>query len=94
MVPSGYAQILYALDMEFARYHDNIIDWDHSAGNEIIGHDLTKDTPCTNRSRHRKYGDLVPVCFSFKPDQEEYVWENRLKWDQYRIIEEDVRAIK
>ncbi|MBK8814870.1 MAG: radical SAM protein [Methylococcaceae bacterium] len=77
-----------------ARYHDNIIDWDHSAGNEIIGHDLTKDTPCTNRSRHRKYGDLVPVCFSFKPDQEEYVWENRLKWDQYRIIEEDVRAIK
>jgi hypothetical protein len=52
-----------------ARYHDGRIEWDNSSGNELAGHDLSRSTPCTNRSRHRKYGELVPLCFSFKPDQ-------------------------
>ena len=75
-----------------ARYHDGRIEWDKSAGNELAGHDLSRNTPCTNRSRHRKYGDLVPVCFSFKPDQQEFVWQTRLAWDQRRMTEEDDRA--
>lgn len=75
------------------RYHDGQIDWDRSSGNELAGHDLSRNTPCTNRSRHRKYGDLVPLCFSFKPDQEEYVWQNRIDWDRRRISEDDERGL-
>jgi MoaA/NifB/PqqE/SkfB family radical SAM enzyme len=67
-----------------ARYHDRRIEWDKSSGNELAGHDLTRNTPCTNRSRHRRYGDLVPVCFSFKPGQEEHVWQNKLQWEDRR----------
>jgi MoaA/NifB/PqqE/SkfB family radical SAM enzyme len=76
-----------------ARYHDRRIEWDRSSGNELAGHDLLRNTPCTNRGRHRKYGDLVPVCFSFKPDQEEHVWQKRLDWDNRRISENDQRAL-
>ena len=76
-----------------ARYHDGRIEWDNSSGNELAGHDLSRNTPCTNRSRHRKYGDVVPVCFSFKPDQEEHVWQKRLEWDGRQITEEDDRAL-
>ncbi|UFZ02973.1 radical SAM protein [Bradyrhizobium ontarionense] len=64
-----------------ARYYDRKIEWDRSPGNEIAGHDLNRSTPCTNRSRHRKYGDLVPTCFSFKPGQDEHVWKTKLQWD-------------
>jgi len=76
-----------------ARYHHRQIDWDASSGNELAGHDLERNTPCTNRGRHRKYGDLVPLCFSFKPDQEEFVWQNLLGWDLYRTTEDDDRAL-
>jgi MoaA/NifB/PqqE/SkfB family radical SAM enzyme len=72
-----------------ARYHDGRIEWDQSSGNEITGHDLKRNTPCTNRSRHRKYGDLVPVCFSFKPNQEEFVWQERLGWDELQTTGND-----
>lgn len=68
-----------------ARYHNRRIEWDRSSGNELVGHELNRKTPCTNRGRHRKYGDLVPLCFSFKPDQEEFVWQNRLRWDDLQI---------
>lgn len=64
-----------------ARYADGQILWDRTSANELAGHDLSRNTPCTNRSRHRKYGDLVPVCFSFKPGQEEFVWQRRLGWE-------------
>jgi MoaA/NifB/PqqE/SkfB family radical SAM enzyme len=60
-----------------ARYYDRRIEWDKSSGNELAAHEITRNTPCTNRSRHRSYGDLVPVCFSFKPGQDEYVWRER-----------------
>lgn len=73
-----------------ARYDHQRIEWDHSDGNEMKGHDLTRNTPCTNRSRHRKYGDLVPVCFSFKPGQEEFVWQHRLDWESKRNLGEDL----
>ena len=75
-----------------ARYANGRIDWDHTTANELAGHDLEKQTPCTNRSRHRKYGDLVPLCFSFKPNQEEFVWRDRLDWDQHQESTETIRA--
>ena len=64
-----------------ATWGEGRIGWERSHANELAGHDLDRMTPCTNRSRHRKYGDLVPVCFSFKPGQDEYVWNHRLAWD-------------
>ncbi|MGU3449783.1 radical SAM protein [Methylobacterium sp. 391_Methyba4] len=64
-----------------ATWGEGRIGWERSHANELAGHDLDRMTPCTNRSRHRKYGDLVPVCFSFKPGQDEYVWDHRLGWD-------------
>jgi len=64
-----------------ARYENGKILWDNTNNNEINGHELNKNTPCTNRSRHKKYGNLVPLCFSFKPNQKEHVWQNELNWD-------------
>ncbi|WP_348532335.1 radical SAM protein [Methylorubrum aminovorans] len=64
-----------------ATWGEGRIGWEWSHANELAGHDLDRMTPCTNRSRHKKYGDLVPVCFSFKPGQDEYVWNHRLGWD-------------
>ena len=82
--PNGVIRIcsnLICTGYGVARYRDGIIEWDRSHNNETAKHDLNRATPCTNRSRHRKYGDLVPLCFSFKPGQDEYVWRDRLAWD-------------
>jgi MoaA/NifB/PqqE/SkfB family radical SAM enzyme len=81
--PNGVIRIcsnLICTGYGVARYHDKIIEWDKTHNNEVAGHELSRNTPCTNRSRHRKYGNLVPLCFSFKPEQEEFVWENKLNW--------------
>jgi molybdenum cofactor biosynthesis enzyme MoaA len=75
-----------------ARYHNHRIEWDQSSCNETTGHDLSRDTPCTNRSRHKAYGELVPVCFSFKPNQDEFVWQARLNWDERQIQSESRNA--
>jgi MoaA/NifB/PqqE/SkfB family radical SAM enzyme len=71
-----------------ARYTEDAIDWDHGFSNEMREHDLSRHTPCTNRSRHRKYGKYVPLCFSFKPDQDDIVWQ-RLGWDERRKTSTD-----
>jgi MoaA/NifB/PqqE/SkfB family radical SAM enzyme len=74
-----------------ARYHHGQIEWDHSHCNEMTGHDLNRSTPCTNRSRHRTYGDLVPLCFSFKPGQDEIVWRTRIDWDARQQLPEGAK---
>jgi MoaA/NifB/PqqE/SkfB family radical SAM enzyme len=86
--PNGVIRIcsnLICTAFGVARYQNGQIGWDHSHSNELAAHDMSRATPCTNRSRHKKYGDLVPVCFSFKPGQDEYVWKERLDWDSKRI---------
>ncbi|MBI5061673.1 MAG: radical SAM protein [Candidatus Aenigmarchaeota archaeon] len=85
--PNGVIRIcsnLICTGFGVARYHHGRIIWDYSNNNETAGHDLERNTPCTNRSRHRKYGDLVPLCFSFKPGQEEFVWYEKLHWETKR----------
>lgn len=82
--PNGVIRIcsnLICTGFGAARYENRNIKWDDTHNNEIAGHELDKNTPCTNRSRHKKYGKLVPLCFSFKPDQNEHVWKNKLEWD-------------
>jgi len=82
--PNGIIRIcsnLICTGFGVARYDHHKIAWDNSHNNEIAEHDLESNTPCTNRSRHREYGDLVPLCFSFKPGQEEFVWREKLHWE-------------
>ena len=82
--PNGVIRIcsnLICTGFGVARYTEEKIEWDNTHNNELAGHDLKKYTPCTNRSRHKKYGNLVPLCFSFKPGQEEHVWNNQIEWD-------------
>lgn len=83
--PNGIIRIcsnLICTGFGTARYEGGEILWDNTHNNEISGHDLENNTPCTNRSRHRKYGNLVPLCFSFKPNQNEHIWRTKLNWDK------------
>lgn len=61
---------------------DKKIIWEEGNTNEITDHTRICDTPCTNQSKGMDCGeDIVPLCFSFKPMQKEYVWKNKLRWD-------------
>lgn len=62
-------------------YTDKELLWENSLLNESLDHKIKENTPCTNQSKCKSYGDYVPVCFSFKPYQHEYVWSTHLKWD-------------
>lgn len=75
-----------------ATWGEGRIGWERSNANELAKHDMERMTPCTNRSRHKKYGDLVPLCFSFKPGQEEYVWTNRLEWESNSVTLQSIAA--
>jgi MoaA/NifB/PqqE/SkfB family radical SAM enzyme len=65
-----------------AHYYDNKIVWEEGYLNELNDHDLNNPTPCTNQSKGMKCGNYCPLCFSFKPYQKEYVWKNKLKWEE------------
>lgn len=74
-----------------ARYYDNKIEWDNSPTNELQAHKMGKNTPCTNQYKHNKFGKYIPVCVSFKPKQEEKIWEeldweSKTKGDKIRTI--------
>lgn len=50
------------------------IQWEDRDNEIELGNfDLEKPTPCTHQIRD--FGDLAPLCISFKPDQDEYVWK-------------------
>jgi MoaA/NifB/PqqE/SkfB family radical SAM enzyme len=68
-----------------ATYTHDTITWNMTASNELLKHELDNATPCTNRSKNMTYGDYVPLCFSFKPDQAEPSWNN-LEWDSRRTV--------
>jgi MoaA/NifB/PqqE/SkfB family radical SAM enzyme len=75
-----------------ATWGEGRISWERSNANELAKHDMERMTPCTNRSRHKKYGDLVPLCFSFKPGQNEYVWTNRLEWEANSVVSQSAAS--
>lgn len=57
--------------------------WEEGYTNEATDHSALCNTPCTNQSKGMRCGeDIVPLCFSFKPLQQEYVWKNKLQWDK------------
>jgi hypothetical protein len=67
-----------------ANYYDNKIVWDRTGTNEMLDHKLNECTPCTNRSKNKSYGDYVPLCFSFKPKQDEIICHENLNWESRR----------
>lgn len=62
-----------------ADYYDGKICWNNRKTNELIDHKIDTCTWCTNRGK-KSYGDYVPLCFSFKPRQDEFVY-NLLEWE-------------
>lgn len=66
-----------------AKYYKNKIVWDESDTNELCNHVMEEMTPCTHQSKSNKYSPFLPVCVSFKPQQDEYVW-NKLEWEKTR----------
>lgn len=63
-----------------AHYDDRRIVWNHGFTNELIDHKLEQCTWCTNRGK-KNYGEYVPLCFSFKPKQDEFVYRDMLRWE-------------
>ena len=67
-----------------AKYYDDKIVWDEGYTNELAMHDMNAMTPCTNQSKSKCYGCFVPLCVSFKPKQNEFIWKLKLEWEKYR----------
>lgn len=84
--PNGIIRIcsnLICSPYHIAEYNDKRIFWNNSYSNEILDHKVKIFTPCTNRGKY-KFKNYVPLCFSFKPNQDEFIWKN-LKWDKNSI---------
>lgn len=64
-----------------ADYYNGKICWNDRKTNELTEHRLDICTWCTNRSK-KDYGKYVPLCFSFKPNQDEFVYKDVLKWEE------------
>jgi MoaA/NifB/PqqE/SkfB family radical SAM enzyme len=62
-------------------YKDRII-WNDTPTNEARDHKLNEYTPCTNQSKGRDFGEFVPLCISFKPEQDEFIWQQKLQWEK------------
>ncbi len=81
--PNGMLRIcplLIGTPYGIARYYDNKIVWDDSPTNELRGIEMDKNTPCATQFKHNRFGKYVPVCCSFKPRQNEKIWQE-LDWE-------------
>lgn len=66
-------------------YDKDSIYWNTTPTNEVLGHEMDKDTKCTNQGKGRHFSQsYVPLCVSFKPKQHEPVWEEHLHWELRR----------
>lgn len=68
-----------------ADFYDDKIEWNRRKTNELIDHDLSTCTKCTNRGK-KDYGEYIPLCFSLKPQQDEFVYNQLLNWEQKKIV--------
>jgi len=85
--PSGIIRIcslMIGTPYGVGRFYQNRIVWDESPTNELLDHKLDQHTPCTNQSKSKYFGDFVPVCVSFKPKQDEFVWKEKIEWEGKR----------
>jgi molybdenum cofactor biosynthesis enzyme MoaA len=85
--PDGILRIcsgLISSQYGVGRFFDKRISWDNSGTNETRDHIPTDATPCTNQCKSMDAGNLFPLCFSFKPRQQEIVWDSALSWENQR----------
>jgi len=61
-------------------YDDRRITWDESKYNEVLLQNMKSATPCIVQHWHAE--GLVPLCISLKPNQDEFVWNEKIKWDK------------
>jgi MoaA/NifB/PqqE/SkfB family radical SAM enzyme len=73
--PNGVLRVCSALLSSIhhiANYNDKKITWEEYQ-NETVNHKMNEYIPCTNQI-NLYFDNYVPLCFSFKPDQDEIVW--------------------
>ena len=83
--PNGSMRIcsgLISSEYAVAHYDDDYIRWNRTRTNELLDHKMCVHTPCTNQSKSMDTGSMVPLCFSFKPNQSETVYKDVLKWEE------------
>ncbi|MDR1298983.1 MAG: radical SAM protein [Oscillospiraceae bacterium] len=68
-----------------ARYHESKIIWDDGYTNETHAHDMNSSTPCTNQNKGKPFGCFKPLCVSFKPKQNEFIWKLKLEWEKNKL---------
>lgn len=68
-----------------ADYYKGKIRWNNRKTNELIEHERDECTYCTNRGK-KTYGEYIPLCFSFKPQQDELVYKELLEWEKKRNV--------
>jgi len=81
--PNGMLRVcplLIGTGYGIGKYYDGKIEWDNSPTNELRGIEMDKNTPCATQFKHNKFGKYVPVCCSFKPKQNEKIWQE-LDWE-------------
>lgn len=84
--PNGIIRIcalLIGTPFGVAKFYDEKIVWDKSITNELNKHSLSLCTPCANQTKCPS--SLVPLCISFKAEQKEFVWSEKLKWDNKKL---------
>jgi MoaA/NifB/PqqE/SkfB family radical SAM enzyme len=64
----------YALARWEVENNKTMVRWNTTSSNEIRrgNFNIAVPTPCTNQQRD--FGQLVPLCISFKPRQDEFLW--------------------
>jgi MoaA/NifB/PqqE/SkfB family radical SAM enzyme len=65
-------------------YDDERVYLNQTPTNETRDHKMNEYTPCTCQNKGKHFGEFVPLCVSFKPQQNEPVWINRHKWEERR----------
>jgi len=87
--PDGIIRIcagLLSSQYGIARYNAYRIIWEDSWLNELRDHKLNEFTPCTHQSKNMECGGMLPLCFSFKPEQKEVVWNEELNWESRKRL--------
>lgn len=80
--PNGIIRIcalLIGTPYGIARYNKDGIVWDNSTTNET-NHRSLNHYPCMNQTLRPE--DMVPLCISFKADQDEFIWDKKIGWDK------------
>lgn len=89
--PTGIIRICSSLlssDLGVAYFNEDKIMW-NTFNNELDKVDCTKKTPCSQQTGLYSK-EFVPICFSFKPNQEEVVWK-QLKKEGLGLVIEDLK---